>query len=156
MTIKDIWQVLFDNRATIGWVVVIAGTIIQITPIKINPWSWLFRTIGNALNTDMVKKFEENTRKIDELREDLTMLNDAFDMMEAKEARYRILRFDDELLMGERHSKEHFDQLLVDIDIYEKYCMTHPKFPNNRCVMAMVHIKEIYKQCVAKNDFLTK
>ena len=30
--------------------------------------------------------------------------------------RYRILRFDDEIRHGEKHSKEHFDQIIEDID----------------------------------------
>ena len=34
----------------------LAGSIvIQITPIKINPWTWLFKWIGEQLNGDLKK-----------------------------------------------------------------------------------------------------
>lgn len=68
--------------------------------------------------------------------------------------RYRILRFDDEIRHGEKHSKEHFDQIIEDIDKYEDYCRDHPKFPNNKVVFAIRNIKNVYQKCTDEGTFL--
>lgn len=68
--------------------------------------------------------------------------------------RYRILRFDDEIRHEEKHTKEHFDQILEDITQYEKYCVTHPDFPNNKAVFAIQNIKSVYRKCTEEGTFL--
>ena len=68
--------------------------------------------------------------------------------------RYRILRFNDEIIQEVRHTKEHFDQILEDIDNYEKFCKENPDFPNNKAVLAIKNIKDVYDRCVEENDFL--
>lgn len=68
--------------------------------------------------------------------------------------RYRILRFNDEIIQEVRHTKEHFDQILEDIDNYEKFCKNNPDFPNNKAVLAIKNIKDVYDKCVEENDFL--
>ena len=69
-------------------------------------------------------------------------------------SRQRILRFSDEVTMGILHSKEAFVDILSEIDKYEDYCMEHPHFPNNRCVLACQNIKDVYKERLERNDFL--
>lgn len=73
----------------------------------------------------------------------------------AKQARYRILRFYDEICQGILHSESHFEDVLDDIDFYEKYCDAHPKFKNSRGRVAMDYIKETYHKVKAKGGFLT-
>lgn len=68
--------------------------------------------------------------------------------------RYRILRFDDEIRHDEKHTKEHFDQILEDITKYEKYCRAHPDFPNNKAVLAIKNIKDVYRKCTDESSFL--
>ena len=68
--------------------------------------------------------------------------------------RYRILRFDDEIRHGEKHSKEHFDQIIEDIDKYEDYCRDHPEFPNSKAVFAIRNIKNVYQKCTDEGTFL--
>ena len=65
-----------------------------------------------------------------------------------------ILRFCDEILFNRRHSKEHFDEILEDIDLYENYCREHEDFPNNKAVLAIHTIREVYEQCLKTHDFL--
>lgn len=116
-----------------GSVLLIALTLVQVAPIRINPWSAIARAIGKALNADLNEKMEAN---------------------EAKTARYRILRFDDEIRHKTRHSKEHFDQIIEDVDTYERYCQDHPRFPNGKAVSATDNVKRTYEKCKAENSFL--
>lgn len=75
---------------------------------------------------------------------------------EAIQCRSRILRFNDELLLGMKHTKEHFDQILCsDIAFYEQYSDSHPDFPNGVAVAAIENVKRVYKNCMDKHDFLS-
>lgn len=116
-------------------------TLIQFAPIKFNPWSALARAIGKALNGgDVMGKLEEHIRIDDEREMDIH--------------RYRILRFNTEILRKIRHTKEEFDEILYSITRYEKYCESHPNYKNNRAVLAIKNIKRVYEECMAANDFL--
>lgn len=52
-----------------GGVAAIVMAMIEISPIKINPWSWIAKTVGNAMNAGVmdeikeIKIAQEETRK---------------------------------------------------------------------------------------------
>lgn len=73
----------------------------------------------------------------------------------ARNQRYRILRFYDEMCEDREHSESHFEDILNDIDDYEKYCEAHPQFRNNRGKVAMAYIKDSYGKIKSKGGFLT-
>ena len=99
----------------------------------------------------MLLAAKESIIKISEQQESILK---TIDENEAKGARRRILRFSDELNQEIRHTKDYFDDVLADIDMYEKYCKDHPDFLNNRTLMAETNIKATYQQCLAEHDFL--
>lgn len=73
----------------------------------------------------------------------------------ARNQRYRILRFYDEMCEHREHSESHFEDILDDIDDYEKYCEAHPQFRNNRGKVAMEYIKAMYGKIKSGGGFLT-
>lgn len=73
----------------------------------------------------------------------------------ARSQRYRILMFYDEMCENKSHSESHFEDILEDIDEYEKYCDLHPDFKNNRGKVAMEYITEVYKKLKKSGGFLT-
>ena len=115
-------------------------TIVLIAPIKINPWSWLAEAIGRAINAEVIKKLDAH----------ITM----DDRRTADGHRARILHFNNELLRDIGHTQEEFFEVLAEIDAYEKYCREHPEYPNNRAVLAIENIQEVYKERLKKRDFL--
>lgn len=124
-----------------GGIVFALLTLVQITPIKVNPWSAIARAIGKALiGGDIMAKLEEHIRVDDERDADMH--------------RHRLLRFNTELLRKTRHTKEEFDEILYSVTYYERYCEDHPKYENNRAVLAIENIKRVYKECMETNDFL--
>lgn len=72
----------------------------------------------------------------------------------ARQSRLRLLRFDGEVRIGIEHTREHWDDILADIDTYEKYCEDHPEFPNQKAVSCIKHLKDVYDERLIKNDFL--
>ena len=69
-------------------------------------------------------------------------------------SRTHILRFGDEILHGMSHSKEHFNQVLLDISKYEQYCESHPQYINNIATATIQQIKKTYQKCLDENNFL--
>ena len=123
------------------------STVVEISPIKINPWSASLRWFGNKLNGDVIKEVEV-------LKEKVQMLSGKQEECEVKSARVRILRFGDELYQGKKHSKEHFDNILDDITTYNDYCRDHPDFKNERTKLTEKQIKDAYQRCLAEHTFL--
>ena len=124
-----------------GGVLVVVMTLVQLAPIKINPWSWLAQAIGKAMGLDRIEK-----------KLDAHILMD--DRRTADGHRARILHFNNELLRDIDHTKEEFTEVLLEIDEYEKYCDKHPEYPNNRAVLAIENIREVYKERLKRHDFL--
>ena len=143
MTFEEIKQILFYG----GGSALLLMTLIQITPIKINPWSWIGRAIGRCVNGELITK-------VDTLSTDVKSLREECGEREADLCRTHILRFGDEILHGVSHSQEHFLQILVDIDKYEKYCEDHPNYVNNIANATIKQIKRTYQECLDKNNFL--
>ena len=66
----------------------------------------------------------------------------------------RILHFNNELLRPINHTKEELVEVLAKIDDYERCCEEHSEYPNNRAVLAIENIREVYKERMKKRDFL--
>ena len=114
-------------------------TIVQIVPIKVNPWSAFgkaigkgMRAIGKSMNKDVMDKLESVP----------------------DECRTKILRFADELRRDVKHSEEFFNQILADISHYKNYCRTHPDYQNDKAVNAIAKIENVYQKCMEENSFL--
>lgn len=127
-------------------VIIILG-MIKIPPLEINFWGWLGKMIGRGINGEVLDR-------VDRLTEDLEEFKKQEEEENIRRARQRILRFSDEILFMRRHSKEHFDEILEDIDLYEKYCAEHKDYKNNRAELSITTIREVYKQCLKTHDFL--
>lgn len=130
-----------------GGLALVIMTLIQIAPIKINPWTAVAQAIGRAINGEVI-------RKVDDLSKDLQSLKATCDRREAEQRRTQILHFGDEILHGVQHSKEHFDQILLDCTYYEQFCDDHPHFANGVAVQTIALIKSTYRTCMEEKTFL--
>ena len=126
---------------------VAAMSLVQLAPVKINPWSWVARKIGGAINGEVLAKLGEVEKRLDK-----HITTD--DRRTADSSRTRILHFNNELLRNLPHTKEEFIEVLAEIDAYEKYCRENPDYPNNRAILAIENIRETYKRRLDKHDFL--
>lgn len=130
-----------------GGVLLVIMTIIQIAPIKINPWSALARWIGRAINAEVLSDLDKVKNRLDNhIATDNERHADYY--------RSRILRFNNELLREIRHSKEDFTEILTVIDRYEEYSEKHPEYRNNRAVHAISNIERVYDSLLETNGFL--
>lgn len=123
------------------------SAFIEITPIKINPISHILKWIGSRINGEVISK-------VNKLERDIERIEYTEGERYVKSARTRVLRFGDEVIHGVKHSKEHFDDILLDIHEYDTYCKEHPEFENDRMQLTAKHIKETYAKCMKENSFL--
>lgn len=140
MNVKDM---LIDGSGLL----LILMTLVQLAPVKIDPWSALAQAVGKAINADVAKELAEIKRKLDGHI-------DMDDRRAANGHRARILHFNNDLLRDIGHTKEEFIEVLTEIDSYEEYCRSHPDYPNNRAILAIEAIRESYKERLKKRDFL--
>ena len=130
----------------VGLLIILVG-MIKIPKIELNIWNLIGRTIGRSINGEVLAQVKQLTAEVDTLKKEE-------ELERARQARQRILRFNDEILFNKRHSKEHFDEILDDIDTYEDYCNAHEDYENNKAVLAISTIREVYKECLRDHDFL--
>lgn len=132
----------------------VLASVIQIAPIKINPWSALFRWIGIRLTKDIRDEVSDMKQTVSKIETDLAEHIKVSDQRKADDYRQRILVFNTELLRDIPHTKEDYNDILLMIDKYKKYCNAHPDYENQRAKHATKHIEEMYDEHLRKHDFL--
>lgn len=115
-------------------------------------WSWL--TQRKASNKQILSAVKDLDERVKTVEKSVERLADENAQTRAEASRARLLRFNSELLREMRHTEEEFVQALADVDIYEKYCADHPRYPNSRAVMAIANIRRSYAACLENHDFL--
>lgn len=136
-------------------------TLIQLSPLKISPWSWawkglkwLWRGFCRSLNADVLTQLEEVKAAQDETKEKLETHIRLDDEREADKVRASILHFNNELLREIPHTKEEFVEILAKIDWYNDFCDAHKEYRNCRAVHAIANIERVYDERLLKHDFL--
>jgi hypothetical protein len=130
-----------------GGLLVLALTVIQIAPVRVNPWSAIAKAIGRAINAEVLAELERTRIKLDNhIKTD--------DERAADMHRARILRFNQELIRQIPHTREEFIEVLTEIDRYQRFCREHPDYPNSRAVHAIANIGRVYDERLQKHDFL--
>lgn len=129
------------------------GTLFEVSKIKINPWSSLFKWIGSKMMEDVraeikavEKKQEEMAKKQDELSKQRAV--DAMDAVKAE-----IFRFYNECQKGQRHSEGEFNHIIQQNEKYEKL-VEETGDPNGVYEMEYKYIMGIYRKCQREKDFL--
>ena len=143
-----------ELAGSIALLIAAGGTVVQFSPIKINPWTWLARKIGRAINSDVIVMVQEVKNAQSDTRKVLDKHIKADDERNADLHRARILQFNNELLRDIPHTREDFIEVLAEIDFYTRYCNEHPKYENHRAVHAIANIERVYDDRLRKHDFL--
>lgn len=169
MDLNDIVSQLgLQDGISLGVIIVIFLSLIQVSKLKIDPWTALgrcllipFKAIGRELTADVVEKMDKLSDEIDSLsREIETIEREAGEDRKktaehrAVSTRMRILRFGDEVRSGLPHSLEHYDEVMNDITTYMNYCNNHPNFKNQKAVSTIELVTTDYNERLKTNDFL--
>ena len=103
-----------DSGELAGWSVILIFcflTLVQISPLKLNPWDSILSWVGKKLNGKTMA--------------DLSALKEQVNAMWVNDHRRAILTFARELRAGMTHSSDEWSTVLTLIDEYEVYCEKH-------------------------------
>lgn len=132
----------------------IVSIFIQITPIKINPWSKLFKWIGKIITADSDKNIQALITTTGRMEKDITNLQKNMNENEKDRIRWEILDFANSCRSGHKHTKDEFQHIVTLNDKY-KQLLTLTNDTNGVFEVEYEYIKKIYQERQEKNDFLT-
>lgn len=148
MSLQDILQHVVNDSGPIILIILIATTLIQISPIKINPWGSLFKWIGKQVNTEVIEKINKVESRLDKhVKESLEA--------ELRTRRVSILDFSSSVIRGVNYHKEKFDFMIGECDNYEKYCQDN-NIKNGVAEASIAEIRRIYSEHLKNGDFLAE
>lgn len=154
MTLDELLRTARDIFLGGGAGLVAILSLVEIAPVKINPWRAVARAIGRAINGEVLESVEDVKRAQRDTRKALDEHIRSDDERNADTLRMRILHFNNDLLRGDRHTREDFIEILAVIDAYEQYCKNHPNYRNNRASHAIANIGRVYDERLKLRDFL--
>ena len=116
--------------------------------------AYLKKNLKDWIRAATAEDFESLDEKVTEIQTEIGKMQDGLEQEKADQARYRILRFSDEILQGTKHTQEHFNQILQAITDYERYANSHPQYPNGMAIAAIANIKKVNAKCFEEDSFL--
>ena len=135
----DVAQIIskFGEPSPGWWVIAILAvlSLIQISPIKINPWDAILGWLGRKLNG----------KELSILQGEMTDLKAKVNGMWVSVHRHAILTFARELRAGIEHSTDEWSNVLSQIDEYEVYCEKN-HFANGVVKQDSIFINNMYQQ----------
>lgn len=142
----DIWQeikrFILVNPGIAAFGVV---TLIQIVPIRIDPWTYILKWVGGVINggvkiqiAALDHKIDSNQRMAEEER--------------AEDMRWDIREFAEGCKHGEHHTKEEWRHIIAQMERYEAY-VTKYDISNGVIKEETKYLRRLYEERNNKNDF---
>ena len=139
---------------SLGWIFLGIITFVEkFGPKDKKPWTALFTFIGKILTKEFSESQKALVDRVDVLSDKIEAVAESVAETRAIAARVRILRFADEIIGKQAHSRESYVQIFTDIDTYDKFCRSHLDFKNHNTVSATRLINDAYDERSRKNDF---
>lgn len=175
-TLKS-YGLTWDNINLWGALLVLSA-VVELTPIKINPWSWLLKRFkkhikdfNRFLNEDIYNEMREGfnavNERIDTINTNLMTTNNKVDtvseeltshILESREETVRkwrsdIMDFCNAELHGRTHTKEQYEEVIASCDKYTTYC-EDKNIPNGVAEDSIREIRRSYRELLATDGFL--
>ena len=124
----------------------VLSAVVEVSPIKIKPWSALLKWAGRAINGEVVQRLQ----RLEE-REDAQCKS--IDENEMDRIRWEVLDFANACRNGVRHTKDEFQHIIA---LNGKYHVLLDKYKMENGVFdaEYEYILELYKELQHNNDFL--
>ena len=123
------------------WLVaaILGAGLVEVTPIKINPLSWLLKWIGSKVNGEMLKRIDKLEANVD--------------TNEMDRIRWEVLDFANSCRNGRRHTQDEFEHIITLVKKYEGLLEKCGR-ENGVFEMEYKYIVKLYDQCQQENDFI--
>ena len=123
------------------WLVaaLLGAGLVEVTPIKINPLSWLLKWIGSKVNGEMLKRIDKLEANVD--------------TNEMDRIRWEVLDFANSCRNGRRHTQDEFEHIITLVKKYEALLEKLGR-ENGVFEMEYKYIVKLYEKCQQENDFI--
>lgn len=154
MSVHDFY-ITFKEHGTLFLAgVIVLMTLIQVVPIKINPWSWLLKKLNKLFTGELSEQIKQVDKKIDAVSNKLNNHIEESNAKDLRERRESILDFASAIAEGKRqYTKEQYEQMLVECDNYTMFC-DEKKFRNAVAEESISLIRHSYMDKMLHNSFL--
>lgn len=142
--------------AILGWIVVALGglgTFVEVSKIKINPWSSLFKWIGKKMNEEVMEEIKDLKKSDEEICKKQAEIERQQVIDTADTIKAEVFSFYNECKRGLKHSEAEFNHIAQQNKKYLAIIEV-TKEPNGVYEAEYEYIMEIFKEAMAKNDFL--
>lgn len=146
MSLKELFGSINIDGGAIAVIALLAMTVIQVTPIKLNPWSAILGWLGKQLNREVIEKVSSIEHRLDNHVKEAERAG-------LKAKRRAILSFGSSVIRGTNYHKEQFDYIIQECDSYERYCREHD-VANGVATASISEIRRIYADRLRHNSFL--
>ena len=129
------------------WTIIIVVSIfIQITPIKVNPWSALFKWIGKTITGNACSKIDGLIDKVEKIEKGVKT-------NEKDRIRWEILDFANSCRNDRKHTRDEFQHIVALNDKYKRL-LSETNDTNGVFEVEYNYIQDLYAERLEKNDFL--
>ncbi len=173
MNLLEIWEKIVECDCDFK-ILVLAGIIaslVEVSPLHINPWSAVARAIRDALGVnelkEELKRVHENMdsldRKIESYGEGMDELDRKIDTFrleekknrerkEADDTRRRIIWRNYEITHGYDYDGEMFNSVWADVNFYKHHCQENPDYKNSQADSAIANLTRVYQERMYKQS----
>lgn len=144
--IVQLWDMLKQNAPAAALFVLILSFIVQITPIKINPWSAILKYIGKSMTGEACGKMDILISRVQDIEQNVIE-------NEKDRIRWEILDFANSCRNGRKHTKDEFQHILTLNTKYRRL-LEETNDANGVFEVEIEYIKHVYSERLEKNDFL--
>lgn len=161
--LQSLWSSIGQYIIPIAFIL---SWVIQITPIKFNPWTKLFKWIGKLITEDTDKNIKQLIKKTTELESTITQVQNDFktetvairkgiDENEKDRIRWEVLDFANSCRNGRRHTKDEFQHIITLNDKY-KTLLEKTNDKNGVFEVEYQYILNLYNRQLKEDDFLSQ
>lgn len=127
-------------------ILIFLSIFVEISPVKINPWTWFGHKIGSIILEDTNKRIDNIEKKVDNIKEEAESATVA-------SMRWNILDFANSCRNERKHTRSEWDHVITQIDSYNIYVEAH-NIKNGVIESEEAYLKDLFKKRLVKNDFL--
>ena len=113
--------------------ITILSVVVEVAPIKINPWTVIFKYIGGIINRGVYKKLDaiegatqRNAQAIEDIKAEMESRFNAYDKQDKEQQavnmRNEIINFAENLKLGRVYSEKQFEYILDVVSKYNMHC----------------------------------
>ena len=146
------WEKIVCNLDTIFYSILGGSFLIQIAPIKINPWSVIGQGIKRILLEDITARMDDADHENEKTRFAVMRLLSVVAHQQVQSWRNSILDFANSCKNGRRHSQEEFANFFRIHDDYANY-MHSNHLENGQVDTSYKRVCDIYEKCLKEDDY---